>query len=415
MAAIADATNAEILKIVYAKTETMAANPDALLQKMYPFDAMKANGTSYNVPVQLTFEQGYTLGGQTTAAVPYDSAVVAETRQAAVTACQLHMNTELSYAYISRASQAGPKAVVSAFTRSVLALKRGMERINEIEMLYGGEGINSIASGPLAGVLSGASVVIDADSWTPGFWTSANGMRIEIRDVTGAILRNSTDLVVDSVDAAAKTLLVSGTTTTDIVATDRVWLKNGFDNGCTGLSLIAGNTGTLFGIPGATFDKWRGNTFDVGGPLTITSLLKGLVESRDRGDLSGDLDIFVPTSAWTDLQDEAQALARLDQRYTPNTQEFGSRSFTLNTGYASAQIHAHRYIRQSEAYAVPKDHFWRIGSSDISNKVPGLNEELSFNNPATSSYVVRLFSDQAPFTDAVSQFTRFVNIDTPTP
>lgn len=406
-----------IFKRVYGPSISNLTEPDAIFQRLVKFDQRNLMGDGYQIPVELTFEHGYTVGGTTGDAFTLNGSIAGDNKQARVVGVDLVHQGSISLKAAGDAASKGDRAFVQATAHVVQRLMKSSQRLVEILSLHGDEGIAKLDSGDVAGTYTAGSpgtAVVDAGAWAPGIWAGAEGMQFDIYDSTGATQRNSTALVVVSTDYATRTISWSGTTTTNIAADDVVWLYNSKGKEPVGLMKQSNNTGTLFGIDASVYSKWEGNEFSAGSAaLTAAKLIKATSDARNRGALNTDAEVFISPVTWAALQEEVVGLRSFDTSYKMNEAPFGHSTFLFETGWGKLRVHAHRYMKEGEGVIFPATKCRRVGNQDISFDRAGAEGRYFFDLETKAGYEMRTYTNQAPFCEAISQLTRITNIVNP--
>lgn len=139
---------------------------------------------------------------------------------------------------------------VGAFVNLLNAEMEGLVKSSSFNfgrMLFGdGNGVLAKATGITNGVITVSSVK-----------NIAEGMMIDFRNASGAVLTAAGVRRITSVDRANKTIKVSGTalTTTEVPANSLVCIQGSYGQEITGLAAIFDTTGTLYGLSKAD-NKW---------------------------------------------------------------------------------------------------------------------------------------------------------------
>ncbi len=139
---------------------------------------------------------------------------------------------------------------VGAFVNLLNAEMEGLVKSSSFNfgrMLFGdGNGVLAKATGITSGVITVSSVK-----------NIAEGMMIDFRNASGAVLTDAGVRRITSVDRANKTIKVSGTalTTTEVPANSLVCIQGSYGQEITGLAAIFDTAGTLYGLSRAD-NKW---------------------------------------------------------------------------------------------------------------------------------------------------------------
>ena len=158
---------------------------------------------------------------------------------------------------------------------------------------------------------------------------------------------------------------------------------------------ILTNTGTLFNISATTYNLWQSNIVNTTGSLSQKTLQYAVGVATSRG-LAEDVKVFVSPTTWSNLLNNEVALRRYDNSYSEKELESGSKGIMFHSQNGAIEIVSHLYVKDGDCFVVPMKRLKRIGSSDVTQTIPGPDEDqIFFNVPTTAAYELRLFSDQA--------------------
>ena len=166
-------------------------------------------------------------------------------------------------------------------------------------------------------------------------------------------------------------------------------------NECVGLMKIASNTGTLFGVAGATYAIWQGNTKSSFGAVTMGKLLDALSLAVDRG-LDEKVILLVCPKAYEVLNADLSASRHFDGSYSREKLENGAQSIAYNGQMGQVEVRVHPFLRRGDAVAFPTSQLKLIGSTDVGMGVPGTDgRDIFFHLPTKNAIEARSFSDLA--------------------
>jgi hypothetical protein len=372
--------------------------PDfGILTKKIKFSSASKTGRDFVKSVKLTNEQGFTYGAgiQTLSAI-----VSSDVDDAKVRGNSLTLQTGFSYdAAANMVSSRG--AFIDATKFKYMAMMESTTLRLEHQMLYGETGLGTINGAP-----STTDVVISDASWAVGLWAGQEGCSVDFYNAAGDTLRTTSTLV--TIDATTKTLTFS----TDVAAggavdTDILWFAGAKGNEMTGMRTIVSNTGSLFGISGATYSLWSGNSFAVGGNLTLKKIYDGHVPAIGKG-LMEDVEIYVSPATFSVLANDQASL----RRYNASQQKAvnGHESIEFYGANGKLTIVVHPLIREGEALSFPTNKTSRIGATDITFNTPGKGDEMFQQLATQTGYECRLYSEQAIFMPCPAKGTLFTGI-----
>lgn len=350
----------------------------------------KQPGNLFHQPVILGHEHGVTFAASDDDAFNLNAAVAGAIKDAQVRGNPIVLRSLLGYSAAQRALQGGQKAFKDATKFLVANMLRSICKKLEIEMFYGQVGYGVVAAGGVAGNV----LTVATAEWAPGIWAGAENMPIEIRDTTGAVVRGQANVTAVDLDARSITLDAMPVGT---VATDVIWHKGAYGNEFAGVHKIITNTGTLFNINAAQYSLWKGNSYSVGGALSLAKVEKAITLAVQKG-LEGDVTMFVNIKGWADLLTEQAALRKFDSSYKSSEMENGGKSikfYGVNGG--SISIEPSIYVKEGYAYILFMEDFMRIGSTDVTFKSPGGDGEFFRHVENSAAYELRAMSDQSLF------------------
>lgn len=382
-----------LFKTVYADKLQDLVPDFAILQKRVEFgSADKELGGYYAQPVNLSQEQGFTYAGSTGAVVSLNAAVNGTMKEAQVQGSELILRSQMSYGALARASKAGPKAFKRASAWKVEDMNNSMRKRLEIAMLYGQVGVGTVSG------LSSQVITLSAATWAGGIWAGAEGAVIDVYQSDLATLRQG-GLVITAVDTDNRTLTVTGTTT-GIVANDVVFFKGANSSGTfaemAGLQKIIANTGTLFNISASSYSLWKGTSYSVGGALTFSAIQTAVSKAVNKGLMESALAAFSPKQ-WGVLNNNEAALRVYDVKYNPKKNENGSESLTYHFVNGQLELVAHPMVKDGDGFIVPLDSLMRIGSTDVTFGVPGMDEQFFTLVSGSNAIELQCMCDQAIF------------------
>jgi hypothetical protein len=382
-----------LFKTVYAD-KLLDLVPDfAILQKLVEFvPADKETGAFYAQPVALAQEGGFTYLGDAGAVSSLNDAVNGTMKEAQVKGSELVLRAQLSYGALSRASKGGPKAFKKASAWKVEDMNNATRKRLEIAMLYGQVGVATVSA------LSSQVITITDASWAGGIWAGTEGHVIDVYQSDLATVRQA-GLVIASVNSDEKKLTVTGTTT-GIVSTDVIFFKGannaGTFNEMAGLQKILTNTGTLFNIAANTYNLWKGNTASSTGALTHGKIQDAVSKAVNKGLMEKCL-VLVSPKAWGVLNADQAALRVYDSAYSTKKFENGAEALCFYAANGQLEIRAHPMVKDGDAFILPLESCMRIGSTDLSFGVPGMDQEFFTLVSGKNAVEIQCMTDQAIF------------------
>jgi hypothetical protein len=371
----------------------------AEMQKRIPFSPRAKLGASYEELVVTRRPHGVTFAS-TTAGTVYSltAARSPKTLPASVSGAEIVMRESLAYGLVAAAQKAGPQAYESAVGEVLLGLQESHRFYLESLMLYGRspDGIGRIES--VSGAGTTRAWVITKASWAPGLWVQSENALLDAFVNSGSTQRNTNaQIVIESIDVSTRTVNVSGNATDlgNVIAADMLCFRTADTEVFYGADAIIRNSGSLFGISATTYNSWRGNTRDNGAaPLTLAAAHSAVTDAAVRGGL-GDMVVLLNTYSWQDLIDDQGALRRYkDNAKAEYVQGAESIKFYGSNG-GCLEFVPHPMVKAGDAFGFCTEDWLRGGESDITQKLPGADNEDFFHELADSAgFETRNFSSQ---------------------
>lgn len=391
---------------------TIRAVPDfAKIQKRVKFSQKEKTGDFYEVPVLLGYEHGFTYASDGAGAVTLNAAVAGNVKKARVQGNMIFLRSQLSYEDVMKAASAGPAAFESATGLVVDNMERSFAKRLELSFLYGQQGLGEVDS-----VTSGVIVLKDP-SFAGGIWT---GMKDCILQAWNAIAASATqhdgDLVVSAVDHAAKTVTVTGTSSS-VVADDHLYFDgartSSAHNECAGLDKILTNTGTLFNIDASVFELWKATTRTVGSEISMLSVLNGIADAANKG-LDSDAVLWISPANWNKLNSDQSALRRYGAEINAKASN-GTKAICYYSTNGKTEIEAHPMVKDGDGLliAAPDKRLLRVGASDITFRRPGLDETIFRELTDSAGIELRAMCDQSIVHQTPAQCVKYAGIVAP--
>jgi hypothetical protein len=423
-----------MFKKVYANTVEVLPD-DFELDMIAKFEQGKKVGQSIAYSIPLTHENGLSLFGSSGDVQSFADAQAGVVREATLVPCETFISSALSTATLSRAATEGERAFKVASKDRVIRNIKSHRRFLKHMCLYGRDtfGLGRVGyftatwqgtaftngTGTLGGVAftngvnTGAKkILLNPADLATGIWMGAEGMEIRQRVIGGAVAATG---VVTAVDLKNGIVTVDFTPVVATAASSHcLELLN--QNGASGLDfagakVILQTTGSLFGIDNSVYGIWKGSEDVITGKLTFPKLINSLMIPCNRG-LDSDVSVFVSYDTWTTLMTEQSALRQYDDSYKSESAEQGFRGIRFNSINGSIEVVPSRFVRRSDAFVLSKSDWRRIGSSEITMKIPGVDDGDLIQKPiSTNAFVFRSYSDQALICLAPSQSLYLSGID----
>lgn len=398
-----------LFKEVYGDSLENLIPENAKFIKKVPFvPKQKELGNLYHQPVILGHAHGRTFANAGSGAFALNDPVPGQIKDAQVQGSQFLLREAIDYESAARAAK-GRNAFKDTTQHVVENMTKSAVKTLECELMYGQSGLATVGS-----VTAGANAVITVTTaeWAAGIWSGSEQMKIDIWDATLTTQRNpSTDITVTAVDLSARTITTDANSTTlGIVATDVLFFKGAKGNEMAGLHKIVTNTGTLFNISSATYSLWKASTVSASSAaLSFAKVLEGSGKAVEKG-VDGAMVLFCNTRTWNNLMTELTALRRFDSSYSQASLKQGSQEIEYYGQNGMISIVPSTFVKEGYAYLIDPKKFMRVGTTDITFKVPGREEEFFHQLPSHAGYELRCYTDQALFCKAIGQQVYFSGI-----
>lgn len=401
---------------VYADAPIQAYPDIAYIQKNVKFGQKEqSEGGEFIQPVILTREHGWTYAQSNTGPVTGIGPKAATADKAKLLGSQLFGQGSLDYEAAARASKGKASFVDSTELLHKNLVESGAFR-QEIQFLYGGEGLGTVE----AGTTAVTTFKVPVAEWSPFTWGGMIGGSVSILSANGATLRGTATIVdvdLDPDSANYRTITLSAAQT--LTAGDIVYPESGAIAGkvneSLGLRGIMKATTTLFGMNLANRPYFRSSSFNVGGALDVTKILKGALRGVHKG-LREDSELWMSPAAFQGLMGPlvdptiANAARKVDATYSPTKIEIGSDKILLHAQGFKIAAMVHPLVRNGDAFLVQPKRMKRVGSQEMSFETPNVGGEIFVHSPTTFSYEVRCYSNQALFVEHPGKFVRFSGI-----
>lgn len=371
------------------KIENLIPDGVKLMPNIKFVQRAKQPGNFYHAPVILGLEHGVTFAGGDDGAFNLNAPIAGQMKDAQIRGTQMVLRSVLSYAAASRATEGDGRAFEDSTKFLVANMMRSMAKKLEIEMLYGDVGYGEVDS------TSGNTITIKTAEWAPGIWAGAENLRIEIRSSSGS-LRG--DASVQSVDMENRQITVDALPA-GVSSGDVIWHFGAYNKEFAGIHKILTNNSSLFGIDASQYSLWKGNEKNIGGALTFDELDGVIARAVEKG-LDKNVTVYVNTRTWSDLMTDQAAKRSYDSSYSSNQFEQGAESIKFHSQNGMLEIVPSIYVKEGYSYAISHDDFVRVGSTDITFRRPGQEDEFFRDLEDSAGYELRAYTDQALFCQA---------------
>lgn len=378
------------LKEIYSDSlHTLIPEGVRLLKSVKFQSGDKELGDKFIQPVALTHEFGFTVGS---GAFSLNDAIAATYAEAQIEGKNMLLRTQVSYDAMAKASSS-KKAFMKWSEQIVGNMTSSFTKRLEVLHFYGGTGIGTVSA--LSDSSGTNTLTLTTATWASGIWAGSEGMEIDAYTSTTKQNTNSA-LTVSAVDLSARTVTVTGNSS-DTAAIDVgsvLYFRGFYGSELNGIDKIATTTSSIYNINPSTYALWKGNSYSAGSAkFTFKKIQQAVALSVARG-CDEKLTVFVSPPTWADLNTDLAALQRADSSYKKSKGEQGYESISFYGANGEIEVVCSIYCKEGEAFVVPLGRCKRIGSSDVTMKMPGQPEDqLVLQLASSAGYEMRLFYD----------------------
>lgn len=388
-------------KIVYADRLENAVPEDTSIAADVPFiEGEKRLGNTYNKPVRLTRSHGWTLSTAGNAFALND-AEPCVTKEASISGVEFVIRETIAYAVLGQLKKTPKEGKARAFVDATGHVYDSMTEaanfVREIMLIYGAGSVGTVNSQTDD---SGTSQTFDftAATFIPALWSGMENGFVDVYS-SGGTKRNTTgtmQVTAVDIDNRAVTFLGTEGEMDNIAATDLVYLRGMYGTSVKSFKDIFSNTGTLFGINAATYSLWKGNSYPASsGQFVFDTVLKALNKPAGRG-FKGKMNAYVSTASWNDAMNNLAALRRYAEKNKASMEQ-GADGIKFHFHSGTLELKHHLLMMPSIALCFPPAACKRIGSTDLTFKLPGTENYFPSQLSDNAGIQVRGYWDQAPF------------------
>lgn len=404
--AAADLSEAEgLTKRVYGKINDVRPEGVKFVNRV-KFSEGNRIGDSFNEPVLLTHEHGFTYSADTDGAViDLNGAESAESQNASLKGTEIILQAQNSYKLYTSMLKQGEAAFTKWQTLRMSNMKMSMLKRLEIDMLYGssdgGIGIPSAQTDD-SGTTQTYSITLA--SYAPGIWAGLKGAKIDAYDTSGALskINSNDDITITSITPAKGSTLATVTLTGNETDLDGIasalpdvsfFFKGSQGEQCTGLVQQVTNTGTLHGINGANYELWQGNDVSAGSAALTWELVGDAIGNAVGRGLDQDVVLQVSIPTWSNLNNNLAALRMLDSSYSEGKTKYGSKSIEFHFINGTITVEPSIFQKYGEAMWYVPSEIKRIGSTDVTFSLD-TEGNILFHLEGKNAVEMRAYSDQ---------------------
>ena len=438
---MASTSNADVLqtfKRVYGDLTNLLPD-DQPLGKFIPFSEKQKVGEKYVEAVVLTNEVGWTLSDPTDA-FQLNPAIAGTVKQTEVTPYISVLPSIIPWGVMSRSAGGGDKAFFDATKFVVRNNLRSHNRLQETLRLYGRSsnllGAVSYASQVYRGVAftngtgtlpntrfgsiaftnginaAGKYILMAPGDFAAGIWLGLEGVKVHQVNTAGVIQATGKLVAVDSKYGILKVDFTP--TAASAVGSSRLCFDGmqGAGKEYYGIDYILNRNGSLFGIDNTVYSLWSANQYNCAAQkLTLQKFQEAVADAVNKGNLEGDLDVWLNPRSWATIASTEAGLRVYDDSYKSSEAVQGFESVTFYTQAGKATFRPHRMMKEGIAMALHSPSWSRSGSAEVSFQVPGMNQDVIFPMVNQAGYCVRSFSDQYIFNHEPAKQIYFYGIN----
>jgi hypothetical protein len=227
------------------------------------------------------------------------------------------------------------------------------------------------------------------------------GAAVDVYSAPGGTQRNTNAaVVIGAVDFDTRQVDITGNATDiNAIQANDVIIPFGADgNWANGFDVLVPNSSTqVHGINPATYGLWQGNTITAGSAaLTFAKINSAASRIASRAGM-GKLVCRVSPLTWGDLNDDVAALRRYAAAVKSEA-DLGTQSIKFYSQTGELEIRPHPMVKAGEAFLTMDTYFKRVGSADISFRLPGVEgQQPRFFKELddVAALEMRAWSDQA--------------------
>jgi hypothetical protein len=382
MASATTSTQSQMAKRVYGDNFEKLPFNATLISDRAPFSDKFKIGETFRWAMEVAMEHGATYNTTGSAEATLADAIVGVNQQAEVNAYEMLMRTRVITRAFEEATRQGDEAFENLTKQRLMALQTGAEFRREHSFLYGQEGLFQVSS-----ISSGVITITDA-TWCPTLAIRLVNAILEAFDAQSATAnQHDTDLTVSAVDLDAKTITVTGTSSS-VVANDWLYFKGARSTTAhkemMGLhKLMTTTSGTVQNIALGTYPWVKPNVSSSFGRPTMLLVLKAMRKLVGRNTIASKKDdkqnttLFTPSPMYEILNSDLMSSRRFDGSYNRSKGTSGVEAIEYYGQTGVTELMVHPLLRDSTALAIGPNNLFRVGVHDLKfNTGPDGNSDL---------------------------------------
>ena len=395
---ITGADLSKLHKTAYKGKDINLLPTSAIVQKMWA-KSSETIGRSLNAPVMVKMSQGatYTNNG----IVTLEDDVPAVFVEASISSYEI-----LMVDYLSTKDAATMNKDEAAYRKgSAQIFKQLMDAHSfraELALLYGSSiyGIGAVSS------VSGQVITITNASWCPALVRKLVGAKLEVFTEAGA--QQDGTLTVSSVSLSAKTITVTGTCSS-VTSSGRIFFKGSRLKDGVGIDKIATNNGIMQGIDAVTYPDWAGQAYAVGSVQLNRQKALAAAALGFAAGYEGEYILLCSIDAAQYLADNEAALTT--HKGSDKEKVNGASEIRWLGLGGDITVQPHPYIKNGEAFLVPKDGFEVYGNANVGFQIPGSDPaELFIFAQDKNAFKYSTYSDLTGHSPNPNHFVKLTGI-----
>lgn len=387
------------------KLETLVPDGVKLYSDVKLVGGEQQQGGTYTQPLALALEQGFSYGAGDDI-IALNAATAQQLENATVSGAQMVGRSQFSWTVASRASK-GPNYFVQGTEAVLRSLMLSAKKRCEAEGFYGGMGLGTIES------ISGNDLTMVQKDFAEGMWVGMENTTIDVYTDTPAA--SGTFVASVKITAiAVDTFKITVDNAAALSTTQKLFYKGAFNKEANGVSYILNLTsGNQFGIAISKYPSLlQGTQYAVGGTLTYARLVKGLAQALPKGG-EGSFKVYLHHQSWQDLVNEGEAARTFGgDQWNDSDVRRGTKNIKFFSVAGMVEIVPSTYVKRGDAFALLQDGSWkRIGSTDVTMRVPGMENDQVFVPIAdTAGFETRCYKDYTWLCDRPAASVAFSGI-----
>ena len=376
-------------------------------------------GRTYNWPVVLKNEQGFTFAKAGAGEVTLNSTAPGKIEEATTDGFQMFGWCGIDYETAAKGANSR-QSFVDSVGHIVESLHLSAMRKIECLGWYGQSGLAVVESVSYTNDADATNdyIVISKATWAPAMWVGAEGTHIDLHTSVFGASPITTDAIISKVDIPNRRLYLttsagaecddlSGGAAGNIVAFAGAIVGNATPanvvyNEQKGIDKILGTNTTLFGITCASYSLWQANQYAVGSTSMSVEAVQDMVGAAISKGMEGKVSLYLNPASVAKMITDFGGLRRF-LKDDGSKYVIGASDIEIFCQGVIVSIVSHPFIWEGSGYCFNPEIFARVQAYPLSSKVPGRGDDLFQLTPGKGSYSMQLYSNEVLTTDAPCQ------------